>query len=141
MVAGQNGRTVYLPAGDWFDFWSGERHGGKQRITVKPPIEQIPLFVKAGTILPLAEPTLHTEDPASRRLTAQVYGAGPARAVLYADDGTWNPSLETVTLSWEAGAGSARVRIRGDRLESSGVSAGANRASPPAIRVRITRVR
>jgi alpha-D-xyloside xylohydrolase len=108
LVAGQNGRTVYLPAGDWFDFWSGERHGGKQRLTVKPPIEQIPLFVKAGTILPLAEPTLHTEDPASRRVTAQVYGAGPARAVLYADDGTWNPSLETVTLSWDAGAGSVR---------------------------------
>ena len=101
VVAGQAERAVYLPAGDWFDFWNGRRYPGKQRIEIKPPLEQIPLFVKGGTILPLAEATLHTGEAASWRISVQVYGDHPAPAVLYEDDGAWNPSLTEVTLAWE----------------------------------------
>src|SRR5258708_2843871 len=63
-------RSVYLPEGDWYDFWTDERYAGKQRITVRVPLEHIPLFIKAGTVLPLARPTLDTDDPESWRLTA-----------------------------------------------------------------------
>jgi alpha-D-xyloside xylohydrolase len=87
LVAGQASREVYLPAGDWFDFWTGKRVAGKQKIQVSPPVEQIPLFVKSGTILPLAEPAGHTEDPASWRLRVRIYGSGAAAATLYDEDG------------------------------------------------------
>jgi alpha-D-xyloside xylohydrolase len=115
--AGEPARSVYLPTGEWFDFWTGQRQAGKQRIQVKPPLEQIPIFVKAGTILPLAEPTLHTEDPASWRLLVQVYGDRPAPATLYEDDGGWNPSLAEVTLTWDA-------QTRSGSLKRSGGAAG-----------------
>ena len=101
VVAGQAARSVYLPAGDWFDFWTGQRYAGKQRMRVQAPIEQIPIFVKSGAILPLAEPTLHTRDAASFRLHAQVYGDRALPAVLYEDSGEWNPSLAEVTLAWD----------------------------------------
>jgi len=70
---------------------------------VQPPLEQIPMFVKSGTILPLAEPTLHTEDPASWRIDVQVYGDRPTPAVLYEDDGSWNPAVGEVTLTADGG--------------------------------------
>jgi alpha-D-xyloside xylohydrolase len=63
---------------------------------------QIPLFVKSGSLLPLAEPTLHTDDPASWHLTVQVYGEKPVPAKLYEDDGSWSPALTEVQLTWDA---------------------------------------
>src|ERR1035438_10341259 len=104
-------RTVYLPAGDWQDFWTGEHHRGHRKITVSVPLERVPLFVKAGTILPLAQPTLNTEDPDSWKLTALVFGDGSRPATLFEDDGTFEPALTSVRLEWDAAA-QARKLIR-----------------------------
>jgi alpha-D-xyloside xylohydrolase len=60
------------------DFWTGKKTAGAQRIEVRPPLEQIPMFVKGGTVLPLAEPSLHTEDPAGWKISVRVYGDSPA---------------------------------------------------------------
>jgi alpha-glucosidase len=57
---GQTSRTVYLPAGDWFDWHTGELHPGGQRITVETPLQRIPLFARAGSAIPM-----WTEAPAS----------------------------------------------------------------------------
>jgi alpha-D-xyloside xylohydrolase len=105
--AGEESRSVYLPAGDWFDFWSGKKYAGKQKITVRPAIEEIPIFVKGGTVLPLAEPTLETGDPDSWRLRVQVYGEGAAQATLFEDDGSWAPALREVNLTWDGARGQA----------------------------------
>jgi alpha-D-xyloside xylohydrolase len=94
-------RPVYLPAGEWHDFWTGERHGGGQRINVSVPVGRIPLFVKTGTVLPLAQPTLDTDDPASRKLSIWVYGDGARAATLFEDDGGWDPALDSVQLDWD----------------------------------------
>jgi alpha-D-xyloside xylohydrolase len=57
--AKQAHREVYLPDGDWVDFWTNERHTGKQKITWKnpaqpdPPQSKIPVFVRSGAIVPL----------------------------------------------------------------------------------------
>jgi len=45
-------RAVHLPEGDWVDYWSGERHTGPADLVVDAPLDRIPLYVKAGTILP-----------------------------------------------------------------------------------------
>jgi alpha-D-xyloside xylohydrolase len=106
-------REVYLPEGEWYDYWSGQRYDGKQSIKVSAPLEQIPIFVKSGTLLPLAQPTLHTADPASYRLTAQVYGAGSVSALVYEDEGSAPASLKEVRLSWDASGKSGSVHRDG----------------------------
>ena len=112
--AGEPARNVYLPAGDWFDFWSAKRVAGGQRIKVEPPLDQIPLFVKSGSLLPLAEPTAHTDDPASWRLTVHAYGERPAPFLLYEDDGSWSPSLNAVTLAWDMEKEAGTFQRKGD---------------------------
>ncbi len=111
--AGQQARSVYLPPGDWFDFWTAQKHSGKGRVEVDVPLDRIPLFVKAGALLPLARPTLHVEDPASRQLTMHAYGNQPAQTVLYEDDGSARPALAQVALFWEAGQQEGSVDRKG----------------------------
>ena len=110
---GEPSRAVYLPEGEWFDYWTGKRYSGKQRLQVQPPLDQIPIFVKAGSLLPLAEPTLHTDDPASWRLRVQVYGDKPAPVTLYEDDGGWSPALAEVALAWDPEGRSGSVKRSG----------------------------
>jgi alpha-D-xyloside xylohydrolase len=107
MVAKQTERSVYLPPGEWFNFWSGEKMAGGRRVNVTAPLEQIPLFVKSGALLPLAEPTLHTDDGASWRVSVQVYGERPAMVKLYEDEEIGR--LAEVKLTWDAVARSGSV--------------------------------
>lgn len=51
--SGMTSRSVYLPEGDWYDWHTGERHTGRQRITVPTPRERIPLFARAGATIPM----------------------------------------------------------------------------------------
>jgi alpha-D-xyloside xylohydrolase len=95
VVAGQTRRSIYLPEGEWVDFWTNARHPGKQQITLDVPLEQIPLFVKGDALLPLADPAPNTADPANFRLTVHVYANQSASTILYTD------SLDPVTLRWD----------------------------------------
>jgi alpha-D-xyloside xylohydrolase len=102
VVEGEKRRKVYLPEGDWYDFWSSKKYQGKAEYTVGVPLDQIPVFVKSGTILPLAKPTLHTDDPESRKISAIAYGEKPESAFLYEDNGKFDTGLKQVKLSWDA---------------------------------------
>lgn len=53
-------RAVYLPAGTWYDYWTGQRHDGPQTIVTDAPLETMPLFVRAGAILPLLPADVQT---------------------------------------------------------------------------------
>lgn len=101
VVAGEKDRDVYLPAGEWFDFWTGERHGGKQKLRVTPPLERIPVYVKTGTLLPLAEGGQHADDPDCWRIRVRAYGSSPAPVTLIEDDGGTAPRFTRVQLSWD----------------------------------------
>lgn len=102
VVAGQNEIRIYFPKGAWYDFFTGEKYEGGTHATIHVPIERIPLFVKSGTILPLAKITQSTEDVGSRLLTVHVYGDAPDSFTLYEDNGDFSPSLEPMILSWDA---------------------------------------
>lgn len=102
LVAGEYERDVYLPKGDWFDFWTGGKMPGKGHVKISAPVEQIPVFVRAGALLPLAQPTLHTEDADAFSLSVRVYGEGDRPCVLYEDDGSFAPTFTRVTLAWDA---------------------------------------
>lgn len=116
--AGTHAREIYLPEGNWVDFWSGERISGGQTITRQVPLEQIPIFVKDGTLLPLAQPTLNTDDPASYHLTIRVYGDGATPATLLEDDGVTyayeDGAYNRVTLRWDATTGEGTVSREGN---------------------------
>ncbi len=95
---GATSRQVYLPAGaGWYNFWTNERLEGGQTITVQAPIDTIPLFVRAGSILPLGSAVESThQQQAIEHL--RVYPGADASFTLFSDDGT--------TYAYENGAGS-----------------------------------
>jgi alpha-D-xyloside xylohydrolase len=85
---GVTSREVYLPAGtDWYNFWTGERVSGGKRITVSAPIDQIPLFVRAGSILPLGT-VVESTNEVQRVAKVRVYPGADGAFDLYRDDGT-----------------------------------------------------
>ena len=94
---GAESRVVYLPGGtDWYNYWTNERVKGGQSVTVKAPIDTLPLFVRAGSIIPLGAPVENThERQAIDRV--RVYAGADATFSLFSDDGT--------TYAYEKGAG------------------------------------
>ncbi len=85
---GATERSVYLPAGyDWYNFWTNERIHGGQRIIVPAPIDIIPIFVRAGSILPLGAPVESTNQKQAIE-NIRVYPGADAHFTLYSDDGT-----------------------------------------------------
>ena len=105
---GATTREVYLPAGsDWYDFWTNKHYTGGQKIVAAAPIETIPLFVKAGSILPLGAAVESTnEEQAIKEL--RIYPGADAAFTLYTDDGTTygyeKGDYKTTTLKWENAA-------------------------------------
>jgi alpha-D-xyloside xylohydrolase len=95
---GATSREVYLPAGaDWYNYWTNERMKGGQTVTAAAPIDTIPLFVRAGSILPLGAAVESThETQAIARV--RVYPGADASFTLFSDDG--------VTYGYEKGEGS-----------------------------------
>ena len=80
---------VYLPAGTgWIDFHTGARHAGGQTITAAAPLERMPVFVRAGSILPVGPDVQYSGEDPQGDLTLFVYTGADGRFELYEDDGT-----------------------------------------------------
>jgi len=95
---GATSRQVYLPAGsDWYNFWTNERIKGGQTVTAAAPIDTLPLFVRAGSIVPLgaAVESTHQQQAIAK---VRVYPGADASFTLFTDDGK--------TYAYEKGAGS-----------------------------------
>ena len=95
-------------SGDWYNYWTHERYRGGQTITVQAPAETIPLFVRAGSILPLGAPVESTHDKqALERI--EVYPGADGDFTLYADDGATyayeQGAYQTTTLHWNNASG------------------------------------
>lgn len=88
MQAGAQGRKVYLPAGtDWYDFWTGKRLAGGQSVTAAAAIDQIPVQVRAGSILPLGPVKPYADAPSTAPLELRVYPGRDGVFELYDDEG------------------------------------------------------
>lgn len=89
----KDGRDVYLPAGcDWYDFTTGQRHKGGETVTVKAVnnaqnIENIPLFVRANSLVPLAEPVPFVAGDTVFKINVRAFGENPGPFCLFEDDG------------------------------------------------------
>ncbi|MDW8054728.1 MAG: glycoside hydrolase family 31 protein, partial [Anaerolineae bacterium] len=79
-------RRLYLPPGEWFDFWTKQKLPGGSWVEVEAPLEVLPLYVRAGAIVPYAPLMQHTEEAPWDPLTVEVYGAQrEAEYALYTD--------------------------------------------------------
>jgi alpha-D-xyloside xylohydrolase len=112
---GMQTREVYLPAcADWFNYWTNQRYAGGQTIAVAAPIDQIPLFVRAGSIIPFG-----VEIPSTATAQAiaeiRVYPGADADFALYDDDG--------VSYDYERGAGRTTALHWSDKQHSLSVDA------------------
>ncbi len=106
---GATSREVYLPAGtEWYNYWTNERYKGGQTITASAPIDTIPLFVRAGSILPLGKPILSTEQKQDLEMI-KVYAGADGDFALYTDDGKTyayeKGEFRMTNLHWDNAAG------------------------------------
>ena len=118
--AQQKTKAVYLPQGaDWYDFWTNEVINGGQEIECETPINIIPLYVKAGTILPVAEKVQYAAEKKWDNLVVSVYPGANGEFTLYEDENnnynyengaystikmTWNDQEKTLTIGKREGS-------------------------------------
>lgn len=79
--------SVWLPKGDWYDYWDDTKMTGYRTIDYPAPVGKLPLFVKAGSIIPMANYALSTAFIAADNLILHVYPGNDASFELYEDDG------------------------------------------------------
>lgn len=79
-------RVVYLPEGRWYDWWSGEAFDGPTHILAHAPLERMPLYVRAGSIIPMAPVMQYVNERPLEQLTLRVW-KGTGEFTLYEDDG------------------------------------------------------
>lgn len=81
-------RKVYFPEGIWYNLNTGQRYDGCKEYDIETQSAEMPLYVKSGTILPLAEPVQSVSAATVFNITCKVYGENAADYTLFEDDGT-----------------------------------------------------
>ena len=112
-------REVYLPAGGWYDFSTGAYIQGGARITASAPYDHIPVYVRAGSIIPMGPEIEYTAQQQEGSLDIFIYGGKDGTFTLYEDDGltyayekgayatvpmTWDDASRTFTLGARQGS-------------------------------------
>ena len=116
---GATERTLYLPKGAWYDFWTNERHEGGREITRKVDLETMPLYVRAGALVPMGPVKQYTAEPVDEPLEIAVYPGADGGFLFYEDDGrsfdyrkgawmgitmAWNDARKSLTLRLAPGS-------------------------------------
>ena len=115
--SGSLNRSVYLPGQNaWYDFWTGKRVTGGQRIDADAPIDLIPLFVRAGTILPMGPVVQYAAEQPGKPLEIRVYRGADGAFTIYDDEGD-NYNYEkgkyaTIPLTWNDATGTLIIGPR-----------------------------
>jgi alpha-D-xyloside xylohydrolase len=101
-------RTVYLPQATWYDFWTGEKQAGGRRIQADAPLSKLPLFVRAGSVIPMG-PAMEwsTEKPADP-IELRIYPGADGDFTLYEDENDGyryeTGAHATIALHWDDAA-------------------------------------
>jgi len=105
---GATSRAVYLPEGQWYDFWTSEKISGGREITRKVDLETMPLYVRAGALIPMGPVKQFTAEKSDKPMTMTVYPGADGRFEIYEDDGTsfnhQKGDFLKVMLEWKDGA-------------------------------------
>jgi alpha-D-xyloside xylohydrolase len=117
--AGATARRVYLPVGaNWYDFWTGAIVKGGQTVNAAAPLETMPLYVRAGAIIPMGPELQYTSEKPADPIELRVYCGSDAKFSLYEDDGQsydyekgahatisfkWSDASQTLTIGARTG--------------------------------------
>jgi alpha-D-xyloside xylohydrolase len=111
-------RRVYLPEGGWFDFWTGSKVHGGTTVDADAPLEKIPLFVRAGSIIPCGPDIQYSGESVADTLEIRIYTGASGSFTLYEDHGDsyeyelgkcattefrWDDATSTLSISARAG--------------------------------------
>jgi alpha-D-xyloside xylohydrolase len=110
-------RKVYLPkASSWYDFWTGKLLTGGQTVEASAPIETIPLYIKAGSIVPMGPYLQYSTEKVADPLEIRIYTGTNANFVLYEDENdTYNyeqGKYATIAMSWNEAEKSLTIKDR-----------------------------
>ncbi len=121
-------RKVYLPGpAAWIDFWTGEKYAGGQTITVPAPIDIMPLYVKAGSIIPMGSYLQYATEKPADPIELRIYPGADGRFELYEDendnynyekgyystiDFNWDDEKKTLTISDRQGSFPGMLNVR-----------------------------
>ena len=110
-------RPVYLPAGSaWYDFYTGQRHDGGQTLQAAAPLERMPLFVRAGSIIPTGPVQQYVDEKKDAPLTVVVYTGADGEFSLYEDDGKGygyeKGEFSRIPLKWNEKTGELSIGAR-----------------------------
>ncbi len=114
---GVTARDVYLPEGtDWYDLRSGERHSGGRTVNAAAPLDTMPLFVRAGAIVPTGPTIQHSNEMLNAPLTINVWTGADGAFELYEDDGLSydyeNGEWSRIPLSWDEASATLTIGQR-----------------------------
>jgi alpha-D-xyloside xylohydrolase len=114
---GVDTRIVYLPAGcAWHDFWTGARYGGGQTISAAAPLNHVPLFVRAGSIIPLGPIVQHASEGLDQPLELRIYCGANGRFDLYEDENDSyhyeTGAFATTAIEWNDASSGLMIRPR-----------------------------
>ena len=118
---GATSRSVYLPGQTrWYDFWTGEQAAGGLRVEAAAPIQTVPLYVRAGSIVPLGPVVQYAAEKPADPIELRVYSGADGEFTLYEDQGD-NYSYEkgayaTIPLMWNEAAGTLTIGARKGRF-------------------------
>jgi alpha-D-xyloside xylohydrolase len=117
---GATSRSVYLPGKDnWFDFWTGQTESGGQRIDTPAPVQTMPIFVRAGSIIPMGPLIQYTSEKPADPIELRIYRGADGQFTLYEDEEdtyhyekgiyatipiSWNQAGKTLTIGQRKGA-------------------------------------
>lgn len=105
-------RLVYLPAGSWYDYWTNKKYAGGTMINVDAPLDTVPMFVRAGAIIPTGPPLNYVGEKYVDPITFNIYldDTGAASTTLYEDDGLTpaykNGNFRRTSIIFRGGEGS-----------------------------------
>ncbi len=108
VTKGAMSRDVYLPKGDWYDWWTNEKTSGGQSITRTVDLKTMPIYVRAGAIIPFDPVRQYTAEKVTEPTTLKIYRGADGQFTLYDDDGITQAYLKNqgtwTKLSWNDGA-------------------------------------
>ncbi len=121
-------KETYLPSGaDWYDFWTGEKKEGGKQVSKETPLDILPIYVKAGSILPIGPEVQFAEEKKWDHLEIRIYPGADGQFVLYEDENDnyhyekgvfstiafdWNNKRKTLTIQDRAGSFPAMLQNR-----------------------------
>jgi len=113
--------SLQLPPGDWYDYWTGEKRSSKEPLILRPELQQMPVYVRAGAILPMQALVQYTGEVPAGGLKLRVYPGADCNGSLYEDDGHTfaYQKGDVLRMKYSCDAGAASVTISA-KVEASG---------------------